>query len=117
MTRTQTTASILVFAAALAAGAPAFAGPLSVRSDDETTSVTVRYDDTETRTAEGASKLAFRIRMAARKVCGGDNPVVVSGSGFQHCQHRAIDRALASLGAPLVADALGRAPTSAVAAR
>jgi UrcA family protein len=112
MTRTQITASALAFAVALAAAAPALAAPLAVSGDDEKVAVTVRYDDAELRSTDGAAKLAFRIRMAARQVCSGGSPLVAIGAHFQSCQHKAIDRAVATLGAPLVADALGRAPQS-----
>jgi UrcA family protein len=112
MTRTHMTASAVAFAAALAAAAPAFAAPLAIWGDDEKVTAKVTYNDAELRSTEGAAKLAFRIRMAARQVCGGDNPVVMTGAHFLRCQHKAIDQAVASLNAPLVADALGRAPST-----
>jgi UrcA family protein len=117
MTRTQTTASILAFAAAVAIASPVLAAPLTLWGDDEKVAATVAYQDAELRTPEGAAKVAGRIRTAARQVCGGGDPVVASGARFQRCQHKVIDHALASLDAPLVADALGRAPATSLAKR
>jgi UrcA family protein len=111
--------SALALAAALTATAasPAFAAPLAIWGDDEKVAAKVAYEDADLRTTAGAAHIAFRIRTAARQVCGGDNPVVASGVRFQHCQHKAIDQAVATLEAPLVADALGRSPATKLAGR
>jgi UrcA family protein len=116
MTRMQITASIVALAA-LVCAAPAFAEPLKVSDADEKVSVVVHYSDADLHSISGAARMAARIRSAARQVCGGDDPVMTLSNSFPACEHRAVDRALASLDAPLVADALGRAPRSAVAAR
>ena len=103
--------------AAFVAATPAFAAPLFVRGDDEKVTAKVIYRDAELRTPAGAAQVARRIRTAARQVCGGDNVMMVSSYLFMPCQHRAIDQAIATLGAPLVADALGRAPAARLADR
>jgi UrcA family protein len=113
MTRISLTALAL---AAFAAATPAFSAPLSVWGDDERITAKVSYDTADLRSADGAARIAFRIRIAARQVCGGGNPLVASGARFQHCQHQSIDQALATLNAPLVADALGRTPATTLAA-
>src|SRR5262249_53726879 len=105
------TLSAAAFTAALAAAASAAAmTPTAVAvagfGDNEKVSAPVRYADAETRDLQGAKKVAFRIRIAAAKVCGGDDPVVRAGEQFQRCQHAAIDRAVRDLGSPMVADAL-----------
>jgi UrcA family protein len=74
-------------------------------------SQTVRYRDLDTSTAEGAHRPAFRIRTAARSVCGGDNAVFRMGLAFDHCVQQAIERAADSLDNPLVSQALNL-PTS-----
>ena len=117
MTRTQLTTAALAAAAVFSAAPATFAAPLAIGGGGEKVIAKVRYDDEDLRTAQSAARLALRIRIAARQVCGGDNPVVASGSHFQSCQHKAIDQALASLNAPLVADALGRAPANTLATR
>jgi UrcA family protein len=113
---TRISLSALTFAAVVAAS-PVLSAPLSVWNDDEKVAVKVAYQDAELRSPAGAARLAFRIRTAARQACGGDNLLVTTGFRFLRCQHRAIDQALATLDAPLVADALGRAPATAVANR
>lgn len=107
----------LIAAAALSVATPALATPLSIWGDDEVNVVRVAYRPDDLHTAAGAAKLAYRIRLAAGRVCGGDAPLVAGSSHFQRCRGRAIDRALAALNAPLVADALGRAPAPALAGR
>ena len=117
MTRTHPLAATLTVAAALAAAAPAFAGAQAIWGGDEKVTVTVHYSDADLRNPAGAMRLAERIRLAARRVCGGDDPVVAVGVRFPACQHRAIDRALATIDAPLLADALGRPGNPALATR
>jgi UrcA family protein len=105
---TQALFRAFALAAALAVTGPAFAAPVSVWSDDEKVSAKVTYAGSELRSAKGASDLARRIRLAARQVCGGNNVLVATGRRFQTCQRDVIDRAVRSLDAPLVAEALGR---------
>ena len=68
---------------------------------------TVRSSDLNLATAEGARRMAFRIRVAAQDLCQMNLPEVRTGSGFQVCVARAIDRAATDLDAPLVTAALG----------
>jgi UrcA family protein len=113
MTRTRMSALALAVALTAAAVSPAVAAP--IWGDDEKVVAKVAYKDAELRTTAGAARIASRIRTAARQVCGGDNPVIASGTRFQHCQHKAIDQAIATLDAPLVANALGRSPATTLA--
>jgi UrcA family protein len=110
-------ASGVAFVAAAAIASPVLAAPLTLWGDDEKVVATVAYQDAELHTSDGAAKVAGRIRVAARHVCGGNDPVVAASHRFARCQHTVIDQAIASLDAPLVADALGRAPAAALAHR
>jgi UrcA family protein len=71
---------------------------------------TVTYAEADLRTAAGARALAFRIRQAAMQVCGGDSLLVRTGTGFYRCTRDTTDHAIAGLNAPLVRQALQRAP-------
>ena len=73
---------------------------------------TVRFGDLDPSTASGAKHLAFRIRVAARSVCGGEIPVIRSSTGFQVCVNDSIERAAAKLDNPMVTAAL-HVPTAA----
>jgi UrcA family protein len=70
-------------------------------------SLTVRYAAAELNTAAGASNLALRIRVAANRLCGGDNPVTRTASTIADCRRATEARAAAGLGAPLLDRALG----------
>ncbi|HZZ36102.1 MAG TPA: UrcA family protein, partial [Caulobacteraceae bacterium] len=95
----------------------ASAAPLSIWGDDEVVSAKVTYTEAETRSTKGAKAIALRIRVAAAQVCSGNDWVARAGNQYWRCQHAAIDRAVRDLGAPLVADALGREPAAAFARR
>lgn len=102
----------LVFAATLALtamGGIAHARP-ALPFDAPEPSQTVRYDDLDTSSPTGARRLAFRIRVAARVVCGGNDPVIVTGVGFDDCVNHSVARAAAQLGNPLVDAALRLPP-------
>ena len=102
-------ASVLVPATASAAG-------FDIYGDNERLAVKVKLADLHT--AKGAQVTALRIRVAATTVCGGDVDAVLRFSdSFIKCREAAIDRAIRQLGSPLLADALGRAPTALVSAR
>jgi UrcA family protein len=102
----------LVFSAALALGAPSYAGA-APSSDDQLNAIKLKYSEADLQTVRGAKALAFRVRVAADHLCGGDRALVRTGDAFARCRDATIDRALASLQAPLVSQALGRptAPT------
>jgi UrcA family protein len=118
MTRISITALAVAAAVCGATAAFAAAAPLCVWADDQKVSVVVHYQDAELRTPAGAAKLAHRIRSAAFKVCGGaDDPIILTSSDYQRCERQAVDRSVATLGAPLVADALGRPFATALAGR
>jgi UrcA family protein len=69
----------------------------------------VHYRIAELHDAKGAKNLALRIKNAADYVCGGDDIVVRWYDGdFIPCREQAIDRALATLNAPMVSAALRR---------
>ncbi|HVN00146.1 MAG TPA: UrcA family protein [Caulobacteraceae bacterium] len=83
-----------------------------------TVSQTVRFHDLDTSTSAGAERLAFRIRTAARSLCGGDNPAVRSGLGFEVCVRNSVEHAAMRLDNPMVSAALHVAgPQSAYARR
>ena len=97
----------LAFIAALAIGSSASAqGPAF--GGNEKASVKIRYSDADIHSADGARRLALRIRVAADRVCGGGEVVAYSADSLKECRRGAIDRALSSLQAPMVAEALGR---------
>jgi UrcA family protein len=97
----------LAFIAALAIGSSASAqGPAF--GGNEKASVKIRYNDADIHSADGARRLALRIRVAADRVCGGGEVVAYSADSLKECRRGAIDRALSSLQAPMVAEALGR---------
>ena len=98
-------------AGALALATPAAAWPVEVGGDNQDARETVAFTDAERHTERGARTIGLRIRVAADKVCGGDDPVMRTGDGFQTCKNAAIDRALKELDAPLVTQALGRRPS------
>jgi UrcA family protein len=98
----------IVLAAVLGAGASANAGQLDVHNPTEWNTITLKYVDSDIHTVHGARSLAFGIRVAARAVCGGDDPVVRLGGDFPACVETAVDRAVKGLDAPLLAGALGR---------
>lgn len=98
--------------AALTLGAPAFAGGLDVYGGAERFTAKVKVTDSDLHTLAGAKALALRLRVASAEVCGGDDPVIRASSGFTRCQEASIDRAVAMLNSPLLADALGRSPRS-----
>jgi UrcA family protein len=68
-------------------------------------------------TQAGAKIAARRIHQAADYVCGGDSLLWRQASTFQDCRNDAIDRALASLKAPMVSAALGRQTPTGMASR
>lgn len=106
-----------IIAVALAPLATALAMPLPASAADTTAAVTIRYSQDEIRTAEGAQALALRLRVAAVDVCGGQDVVQRSGSGFRRCVRATLDRSAMDLGSPMVARALSREPGLTTAAR
>jgi UrcA family protein len=115
MTLPRTSLVICLFAAA-ALAAPALANP-SGFGETETVSRTVRLADVDLHTIDGARVAARRIKNAASDVCGGNSRPILMVSDFTDCRNHAIDRALASLDAPLVSAALGRSTIADLAAR
>jgi UrcA family protein len=80
-------------------------------------SQTVRYGDLNLATSEGARRMAFRIRVAAQSVCGGDYSVVRTGTGFDECVSSTVEQAAMKLDAPLVTEALDATSSHSVLAR
>jgi len=100
----------------IAAGAlssTAFAGGFG---EVQTFSRTVHLSDVDLRTPEGAKVAARRIKNAAEWVCGEDHGPIFA-EDYSTCRNDAIDRALASLNAPMVSAALGRSVSPTLAAR
>jgi UrcA family protein len=103
MTRFLTSVSLALCAAG-GLGAVAVAHPAD--SASEVVSRTVPVSDLDLHTQAGAKIAAQRIWVAAAYVCGGDTwPLAFD---YFACRADAIDRAAASLNAPLVSAALGR---------
>jgi UrcA family protein len=115
MTLPRTSLVLGLFAAA-ALAAPALADPNGF-GDTEQVGRTVHLADVDLHTIDGAGVAARRIKNAAAYVCGGDSRPLVMVSDFNACRNQAIDRALASLDAPLVSAALGRSTQTDLAAR
>jgi len=97
---------ILLAALALssALATTAVAQPPVVSAPD---SLTVRYAAPELNTAAGARNLALRIRVAANRLCGGDDPITRTASTIADCRRATEARAAAGLRAPLLDHALG----------
>ena len=95
--------SSIIIAAVLSATAATAQPPATPKLD----AVTVRYSAPELSTATGARNLALRIRVAANRLCGGEDPIARAFSATTDCRRTAEARAAAELGAPLVSHALG----------
>jgi UrcA family protein len=91
---------VTVIAAALVAGSAAAQPALS-------NAVHIKVTDADLHTPAGARKLAFRIRVAAYKVCEGGLPHGREAADFDTCRQTAIQRAIAGVDAPMLAQALG----------
>ncbi|HEY3947590.1 UrcA family protein [Phenylobacterium sp.] len=107
MTHTLAPIAMALAVATTFAGA-ALGAPLRVVDDSDLVTAKVAYADSELHSADGARAVAQRIRTAAWEVCGGARSTVRSGVRFQQCRSAAIDRALATLSAPMVSEAAGR---------
>jgi UrcA family protein len=107
----------LALCASLAVGSPRIAQASSA-PDPNSPSIRIAYRVADVRTPDGARRLAHRVKQAAAEVCDGDDPVMWLGKGFATCEAATIRRAVAGLNEPLLAQALGIAPsTLALAAR
>jgi len=74
----------------------------------EQRSVTVRYGDLNISTSAGAQELLARITHAAEMACDAHFTTdIASASATKTCVNNAIDRAVAEVGSPLVAEARG----------
>ncbi|MFZ1989405.1 MAG: UrcA family protein [Alphaproteobacteria bacterium] len=74
----------------------------------EQRSVTVRYSDLDISTSPGAHELLARITRAAEMACDSHFTTdLVGASATKACINDAIDRAVAEVGSPLVAEARG----------
>jgi|SRR5471030_2655041 len=107
---------VLGLLAAAALAVPSFADPVGIGGSEQVRR-TVHLADVDLQTIVGARVAAERIRDAAGYVCGGDSRPILVVSDFTDCRNHAIDRALASLHAPLVSAALGRSTRTDFAAR
>ncbi len=75
--------------------------------------VVVHYADLDVTRPEGAKALLDRMRYASRKACGGQPDFLnfTAARAFKACMQDTMDRAVASLGNPLVASLYGAADT------
>ena len=71
----------------------------------------VRFGDLDPSTEAGAKRLAFRIRIAAQAVCGGDDLKVRFGAGFERCVSASLQQAAGDLNNSMVSGALGLTPS------
>jgi UrcA family protein len=70
--------------------------------------IIIKATDADLRTAAGAQALALHLRLAANKVCGGDDQLARRDADFANCRRAAIARAVGRLDAPMLAAALGQ---------
>jgi UrcA family protein len=115
MTYKLSCTALVLCAAAFAV--PALAGSPVSNFDPSQPSVAIRYSEADLATPAGARALASRIKDAAILVCGGDSVVDRQAVGYDDCREAAIDAALSSVKAPMVAEALGRHGLTSLAAR
>ena len=101
-------ADALTLSAALAFGAPSNASSPVPAGDEQRSIVKLKYAGDDLQTVRGAKALAPRLRVSAADVCGGEFPLVRTGDQFARRREAAVDRAIATLNAPLLAQALGR---------
>jgi UrcA family protein len=97
----------LAIAAIAGAAQAQAAGPFAYGSDSSNHQI-VHYGDLDTSTSVGSQRLAFRIRVAARQLCG-DSPITRIGRGFDTCVKSTVEVAAARLNQPMVTAALGLA--------
>jgi UrcA family protein len=84
-----------------------FAAGVATAQPDPEGSVQIKATAADLNTPDGARKLAFRLRVAAYKVCGGYTPHGREAADFDACRQSAIEHAVAGLNAPVLAKALG----------
>ena len=102
------TATALVIGLSLAASV-AQAQPTSASVDVQgTVSRTVHFGDLDVGSSGGAKQLAFRIRVAAYAVCGGDNVIAREDHDFAACVRGSVNRAATRLDIASLNAALGR---------
>jgi len=101
----------------LAAAAFAPIASADTASTTDHVSRVVEVGDLDLHSQAGARTAARRIHQAADYVCGGESLLWRQASDFQSCRNDAIDRALASLKAPMVSAALGRQTSTGMASR
>lgn len=101
----------LAFSAALTLVSTA-AAQVSPRSGGDPAATRIAYRDADIHTTGGARRLAFRLKVAAAGVCGGDDIIIRTGDAFARCQAATVRHAASELGAPLVTEALGLSPVT-----
>jgi len=69
--------------------------------------VRIKVTPADLNTPDGAQRLAFRIRVAAYNVCGGNFPLGRYAADFDDCRQSAIEHSVAGIDAPVLARALG----------
>ena len=82
--------------------ASARAAGLAADEDTETASQAVRITPKDLMSAEGARKLALRIRAVAEDVCDGTNVLTRETRAFHACVRETVERTADRLHAPIV---------------
>lgn len=80
--------------------------PVNVIAQPADREITVSYDDLNLDSKAGAAVLLSRISAAAERVCGPQPGLLdlASQQAYQRCMKETMDRAVADVGAPLVAE-------------
>jgi UrcA family protein len=94
----------LIALATFSTAGAALAQPPAAGAPD---AVSVRYAAHDLADPAGARNIALRIRVAANRLCGGEDPVARSAFDIAACRQATEAHAAAALAAPLVSHALG----------
>jgi UrcA family protein len=90
-------ATLLLLAGAWQCAVPAIAAPAQAPGD--VAQITIRFDDLNLEQPAGVAALYWRIKFAARQVCGDPKPpgTVVISYRWRECVAQSVDRAVAAL--------------------
>ena len=83
-------------------GGYANAGTIKYSNSDDVVSARISYEDLDLSNAAGGRAMLARIRAAAKGVCGDPYDALWQKYEYQPCVDKAIDRAVARLGSPVV---------------
>ena len=79
--------------------------------------MTIRYNDLDLRSAQGAQEMLHRIRKVAVDYCGPGQTGFEATGRFESCYRTTVDQAVAKLNAPRVTEALNTAASARKLAR